>query len=327
LGNTALVISQTGGACRATNYYSLLRKAISKAGLEKVSVFPLNISNASQNKSIGFSFPMIRDFILVILYGDLIMKLSNRMRPYEFYIGQTDSLAESWLSRLSGIIGKNTWFNFRKTVKEIVRDFDNIAVQKVKKHRVGIVGEVLVKFHPTANNNLVSFLEKEGAEVVVPNLMDTMLYMILENIYQHEYLEGSFRAKIISLITNKYIETLRAVIRKALKKSKNFSPSQTTKKLAKKVSDIVSVCNQSGEGWLLTAEMLKLIENDTKNILCVQPFGCLPNHITGKGVMKELKYRYNDVNIVAIDYDSGLSEVNQINRIKLMMSIAHQNIS
>lgn len=327
LDNTALVISHTGGACRATNYSCLLRKAISKAGFEKVSVFPLSTSKASQNKSIGFSFPMIRDFILVIIYGDLIMKLSNRMRPYEFYIGQTDALTESWLKRLSDIISKNTWFNFRRTVKEIVRDFDNIAVKKVKKPRAGIVGEVLVKFHPTANNNLVSSLEKEGAEVVVPNLMDTMLYMILDNIYQHKYLEGSFKVKIISLITNKYIETLRAVIRKALKKSNNFSPSQTTKKLAKKASDIVSVCNQAGEGWLLTAEMLELIESDTKNILCVQPFGCLPNHITGKGVMKELKYRYNDVNIVAIDYDPGLSEVNQINRIKLMMSVAHQNIN
>jgi predicted CoA-substrate-specific enzyme activase len=327
LDKTALVISQTGGGCRATNYSRLLRKAIDKAGFKKVEIFPLSTSKSSQNKSIGFSFSMIRDFILSILYGDLIMKLSNRMRPYEFYLGQTDALANSWLRRLSCIISNNTWFNFRKTVKEIVKDFDNIAVKKIRKPRVGIVGEILVKFHPIANNKLVSSLEKEGAEVIVPNMMDTMVYFLLDDAYKHKYLEGSLKNKIISLITSGYIEMLRSVIRKALKKSKNFSFSQTTKNLAKKVSDIVSVCNQTGEGWLLTAEMLELIENGAKNILCVQPFGCLPNHITGRGVMKELKYRYNDVNIAAIDYDSGASEVNQINRIKLMMSIARQNIN
>jgi predicted nucleotide-binding protein (sugar kinase/HSP70/actin superfamily) len=201
LDNIALVISQIGGGCRATNYSSFVRKAISKAGFEKVFVFPLSASKSSQNKSIGFSFPMIRDFILVILYGDLIMKLSNRRRPYECYVGQTDALTESWLRRLSGIISKNAWFNFRRTVKEIIRDFDNIVVKKIKKPRVGIIGEVLVKFHPTANNNLVSSLEKEGAEVVVPNLMDTIIYFVLDDVYKHKYLEGSFRSKIISLMT------------------------------------------------------------------------------------------------------------------------------
>ncbi|MDR3195638.1 MAG: 2-hydroxyacyl-CoA dehydratase [Endomicrobium sp.] len=233
LDNTALVISQTGGGCRATNYSRLVRKAISKAGFEKVSVFPLNASKSSQNKSIGFSFPMFRDFILVILYGGLIMKLSNRRRPYERCVGQTDALTESWLRRLSDIISKNAWFNFRRTVKEIIRDFDNIAVKKIKKPRVGIVGAVLVKFHPTANNNLVSSLEKEGADVVVPNLMDTIIYFVLDDVYKHKYLEGSFKSKIISLMTSGYIEMLRAVIRKALNKSDNFGSYQTTKKWQK----------------------------------------------------------------------------------------------
>jgi predicted nucleotide-binding protein (sugar kinase/HSP70/actin superfamily) len=234
LDSTALVISHTGGGgggCRFTNYSRLLRKAIDKAGFEKVKIFSLSTSKSSQNKSIGFSFPMIRDLILVILYGDLIMKLSNRIRPYEIYVGQTDALVESWLIRLAKIISRNTWFNFKKTLKEIVKDFDNVSIKKIKKLRVEIAGEILVKFHPTANNNLVSLLEKEGAEVIIPNMMDTIISFVLEDMYNHKYLEGSFRSRIISLITSEYIEMLRGGgVRKALKQSRNFSPYQTTKK-------------------------------------------------------------------------------------------------
>jgi predicted CoA-substrate-specific enzyme activase len=327
LDKTALLISQTGGGCRATNYSRLLIKALAKAGFEKVPVFLLSTSKFSGSKSSDFSFSMIRDLTLAILYGDLIMKLSNRMRPYELYTGETDALSNSWIKQLSIIIKNNPWFNFRKTVKAIIKDFDNITIKKIKKPRVGVVGEVLVKFHPIANNNLVSLLEKEGAEVVVPNMMDTLIYFVLDDIYKHKYLEGSLKNKVISLLSTGYIEMLRTIIRKTLDKSKNFSSFQATKKLAKKVSTIVSLCNQTGEGWLLTAEMLELVENDAKNIVCVQPFGCLPNHITGRGVIKELKNRYNDINITAIDYDSGASEINQINRIKLMMSVAHQNLN
>jgi predicted CoA-substrate-specific enzyme activase len=327
LDKTALLISQTGGGCRATNYSRLLIKALAKAGFEKVPVFLLSASKFSGSKLNDFSFSMIRDLTLAILYGDLIMKLSNHMRPYELYAGETNALSNSWIKRLSVIIKSNPWFNFRKTVKAIVKDFDNITIKKIKKPRVGVVGEVLVKFHPTANNNLVSLLEKEGAEVIVPNMMDTLIYFVLDDIYRHKYLEGSLKNKIISLLSTGYIEMLRTIIRKNLDKSKNFSSFQATKKLAKKASDIVSLCNQTGEGWLLTAEMLELVENDAKNIVCVQPFGCLPNHITGRGVIKELKNRYNDINITAIDYDSGASEINQINRIKLMMSVAHQNLN
>jgi len=168
-------------------------------------------------------------------------------------------------------------------------------------------------------------LEKEGAEAVVPDMTDFLLYCLLDDIYKHKYLAGSFKNRAMSWIAIKYVEYLRSFIRKALKKSKNFSSYHTTKELADKAGEIISVCNQTGEGWLLTAEMLELIEEGINNIVCVQPFGCLPNHITGKGVMKELKRRFNDVNITAVDYDPGASEVNQINRIKLMMSVARQN--
>ncbi|OEG71321.1 2-hydroxyglutaryl-CoA dehydratase [Candidatus Endomicrobiellum trichonymphae] len=324
INKTAMIISQTGGGCRATNYASFLRKAAEKAGFKNVPVISLSIMDSALNKSLGISFSMLKDALLVLLYGDLLLRLSNRMRPYEVHSGQTDALVETWLMRLSNKIGKTLCFDFKNIVKKIVKDFDGIADKKVKKPRVGVVGEILVKFHPYANNNLVSALEKEGAEAVVPDMTDFINYCMLDDIYKHKYLAGSFKNKVMSLIASSYIERLRSVIRKALKKSKHFHSYQTTKDLAHKVSDIISVCNQTGEGWLLTAEMLELIEDGVKNIVCVQPFGCLPNHITGKGVMKELKRRYNDINIISIDYDPGASEVNQTNRIKLLMSIAHQ---
>ncbi|OEG69557.1 hypothetical protein ATZ36_08855 [Candidatus Endomicrobiellum trichonymphae] len=325
INKTAMIISQTGGGCRATNYASFLRKAAEKAGFKNVPIISLSTTNSSVNKSLGISFSMLKDTLLVLLYGDLLMRLSNRRRPYEVHSGQTDALVETWLMRLSDRIGRTLYFDFKNTVKKIVKDFDEIAAQKVKKPRVGVVGEILIKFHPYANNNLVSILEKEEAEAVVPDMTDFINYCMLDDIYKHKYLAGSFKNKVMSLIASSYIERLRSVIRRALKKSKHFHSYQTTKDLARKASGIISVCNQTGEGWLLTAEILELIEDGVKNIICVQPFGCLPNHITGKGVMKELKRRYNDINIISVDYDPGASEVNQTNRIKLLMSIAHQN--
>ena len=326
LNKIAMLISQTGGGCRATNYAGFLRKAAQKAGFENVPVISLSTTNTSLHKSLGVTFAMLKDALLVLLYGDLLMRLSNRMRPYEIHAGQTEALVEEWTMKLSNRISKMYFFEFINTVKKIVKDFDSIPVKKVKKPRVGVVGEILVKFHPDANNNLVSVLEKEGAETVVPDMADFLLYCLLDDIYKHKYLAGSFKNRAMSWVAIKYVEYLRSFIRKALRKSKNFSSYHTTKELADKASEIISVCNQTGEGWLLTAEMLELIEDGINNIVCVQPFGCLPNHITGKGVMKELKRRYSDVNITAVDYDPGASEVNQINRIKLMMSVARQNI-
>ena len=324
INKTAMIISQTGGGCRATNYAGFLRKAAEKAGFKNVPVISLSTTNQNLNKQLGVTFGLLKDALLVLLYGDLLMRLSNRMRPYEVHAGQTDALTESWLMRLSDRIKKTYYFEFSSTVKKIVRDFDTIPVKKIKKPRVGVVGEILVKFHPDANNNLVSVLEKEGAEAVVPDMTDFINYCMLDDVFKHKYLSGSFKNKAMSWLASGYIERLRSIIRRALKKSKHFESYHTTRELAKKASEIISVCNQTGEGWLLTAEMLELIEDGVSNIVCVQPFGCLPNHITGKGVMKELKRRYENVNIAAVDYDPGASEVNQINRIKLMMSVAHQ---
>jgi len=324
VNKTAMMISQTGGGCRATNYAAFLRKAAEKAGFKNVPVISLSTTNQELNKQLGVTFGLLKDALLVLLYGDLLMRLSNRMRPYEVHSGQTDALVESWLMRLSDRIKKTYYFEFSRTVKKIVREFDAIPIKKIKKPRVGVVGEILVKFHPDANNNLVSVLEKEGAEAVVPDMTDFVNYCMLDDVFKHKYLSGSFKNKAMSWLASGYIERLRSIIRRALKKSKHFESYHTTRELAEKASEIISVCNQTGEGWLLTAEMLELIEDGVNNIVCVQPFGCLPNHITGKGVMKELKRRYENVNIAAVDYDPGASEVNQINRIKLMMSVAHR---
>ncbi|MDR1940958.1 MAG: acyl-CoA dehydratase activase-related protein [Endomicrobium sp.] len=326
INKTALIISQTGGGCRATNYAGFLRKAAEKAGFKNIPVISLSTTNTSLNKSLGVSVGLIKDALLVLLYGDLLMRLSNRLRPYEVHAGQTEKLVEEWTVKLSNRISKMYLFEFVRTVKKMTADFDAVPVKKIKKPRIGVVGEILVKFHPDANNNLVSVLEKEGAEAIVPDLTDFLLYCMLDDVYKHKYLAGSFKKRVMSWLAIKYVEFLRSYIRKALKKSKNFSSYHTTKELAQKASEIISVCNQTGEGWLLTAEMLELIEDGVNNIVCVQPFGCLPNHITGKGVMKELKRRFSNVNIAAVDYDPGASEVNQINRIKLMMSVAHQNV-
>ncbi|MDR2860869.1 MAG: acyl-CoA dehydratase activase-related protein, partial [Elusimicrobiota bacterium] len=322
LNKTAMIISQTGGGCRATNYAGFLRKAAKKAGFANVPILVLGVTNSTENKAFDFSLGLIKDVSLVLLYGDLLMRVSNRMRPYEINSGQTDALTEKWLLHLSERIKKTYIFEFGKTVRQIIKEFDAVPIKKIKKPRVGIVGEILVKFHPDANNNLIGVLEKEGAEAIVPDMTDFLIYCMLDDVFKHKYLSGTFKAKVISWITTGFIERQRSVIRRALKKSLHFNSYQRTKELAKKASEIISVCNQTGEGWLLTAEMLELIEDGVNNIVCVQPFGCLPNHITGKGVMKELHRRYETANIAAVDYDPGASEVNQINRIKLMMSVA-----
>jgi len=253
------------------------------------------------------------------------MRVSNATRPYEADAGAVDNLVEMWFAKLQKQIAKTTRKDFVRNVKAIVRDFDNLELLDVKKPKVGIVGEILVKFHPGANNKLVSVVEKEGGEAVVPDFLDFVNYVLVNNVHNHMYLAGRLRHRIRSVLLISFIENyFRKPIRKALKNSKRFCSFGTTEQLADKVKEVVSVCNQMGEGWLLTAEMIELIEEGAPNIICVQPFACLPNHITGKGVIKELKRRYEKANIVAIDYDSGASEVNQLNRIKLMMSSAEE---
>ncbi|MGL5353575.1 MAG: 2-hydroxyglutaryl-CoA dehydratase, partial [Clostridium sp.] len=215
---------------------------------------------------------------------------------------------------------------FKENVKSIVKEFDELDITNVIKPKVGLVGEILVKFHPTANNNVVSIVESEGAEAVMPGLTDFLLYCAFDSDYKYKYLSGSKVSQIVGKATIGIIESYRNTYKKALKRSNRFNPLKSIKEIAEGASSVVDLGHQTGEGWLLTGEMVELIESGVKNIICMQPFACLPNHVTGKGMMKELKRTYPGANIVAIDYDPGASEVNQLNRIKLMISNAFENI-
>ncbi|WP_027308813.1 2-hydroxyacyl-CoA dehydratase [Caloramator sp. ALD01] len=326
LNNTSVIISQTGGGCRATNYIGFLRKALSDAGLSHIPVISLNAVGLEKNPGFKVTLPMLHRGVMALLLGDLIMRLLYRTRPYEKEKGSCDRLYEKWINRCKRVVRSGSVFEYKKVVNDMIADFEAVEIEETRKPRVGVVGEILVKFHPTANNDIVKLIEEEGGEAVVPDLVDFFLYSAYDAEYKHKYLSGSKKAKILGNATIKVVEMYRNVIRRALENSSRFEVPTTIYHLAEKAKEIIDLGNQTGEGWLLTAEMIELIEMGVPNIACLQPFACLPNHVTGKGVAKALRERYKDVNIVAIDYDPGASEVNQVNRLKLMMSVAHRRV-
>lgn len=240
--------------------------------------------------------------------------------------GSANKLFDYWMEKCKKSSMRGDRSEFKQYVKEIVDDFDNLELLDIEKPKVGIVGEILVKYHPTANNNLVDILEAEGAEVVVPNLTGFLLYCAYNQHYKHKYLSKSRLNKIGGDIVIKYLEFWRKDMKQALAESKRFTPPNTIKELGRAAEPVVALGNQAGEGWLLTADMVSLIEQGIENIVCVQPFACLPIHVTGKGVIRRFKTMYPDANIVAVDYDPGASEVNQLNRIKLMLANAFKNM-
>lgn len=326
VNNTSLIITQTGGGCRATNYIGFLRKALKEAGFPNVPVISLNYLGLESNPGFKFSMEMGKRCLFALLYGDLLMKVLYRVRPYEKVKGSANALYERWVKKCKESIKTCDTKTFNKYVYEIVNDFDNLEIVNTVKPKVGLVGEILVKYHPTANNNIVDIIEKEGAEAVVPGLLGFCLYSAYNYKYRYKYLSDKLKMAIGGDLVIKFFNYATRHIKKALSQSKRFNPSQSIEELAKKAESILSICNQTGEGWLLTAEMIELIESGVKNIVCMQPFACLPNHVTGKGMIKELKRKYKGSNIVAIDYDPGASEVNQLNRIKLMLSVAFENL-
>ncbi|MDP4144300.1 MAG: acyl-CoA dehydratase activase-related protein [Bacillota bacterium] len=326
LNNTSVLMSQTGGGCRATNYIGFIRKALKDAGLEHIPVISLSAQGLEKNPGFKVSLSMVNKSMIALIYGDLLMRVLYRVRPYEKVNGSANELYEKWVDRCKASVESGNWSQYRKNIRDIVNDFDNLPIIEMRKPKVGLVGEILVKFHPTANNNVVQIVEDEGAEAVMPDLTDFLLYSAFDQGYKHRYLSGTRKARIVSNVMIDVIERYRREMKKALRNSKRFEPPKSIAELAACVSDIVSIGNQTGEGWFLTAEMVELIESGAENIVCMQPFGCLPNHVTGKGMIKELKRRFPKANIAAIDYDPGASEVNQLNRIKLMLSTAFKNI-
>ena len=326
LDKTAVVMSQTGGGCRATNYVGFIRRALKKAHMEQIPVISLNLSKLESNPGFHMTLPLLIRAAYGCIFGDIFMRCVYRLRPYEAVPGSVNACHEKWKKEcVKFLTAKNTRFSvFNRMCKEIIEDFDKIEITDQVKPRVGIVGEILVKFAPAANNHLVELLEKEGAEAVMPDLIDFMQYCFYNQIYKAEELGTSKLTARLMRMAIWGIDHLRGAAIKAFEKSTHFEAPTSIYKLVEYAKPIVSIGNETGEGWFLTAEMIELIKEDVPNIVCTQPFGCLPNHVVGKGVIKELRRRYPEANIVAIDYDPGASEVNQLNRIKLMLSSANR---
>ena len=329
MNKTAILITQTGGGCRATNYIAFIRRALAKAGYPDVPVVSLNMVGLEKNPGFKITPALIQHGLYALEFGDIFLRCLYRMRPYEVTPGSANALHEKWKERVIAFVTQDGFLSHRKykqMCRQIIRDFDCLPITDEKKPRVGVVGEILVKYHPAANNDVVTLLESEGAEAVVPDLTDFLLYCCYNQIYKADNLGESKKTARLNKMLIRFFEWMRKDARDELAKSKHFEPTCYIEDTAKNAESIVSIGNQTGEGWFLTGEMLELMHQGVPNIICAQPFACLPNHIVGKGVIKELRHEYPKANIVAIDYDPGASEVNQLNRIKLMLSTAHKNL-
>jgi predicted nucleotide-binding protein (sugar kinase/HSP70/actin superfamily) len=326
LDNVSVMMSQTGGGCRASNYIAFIRKAFDKAGFSHIPVVSLSAQGLEKNPGFKFTAKLIDKAMQALVYGDLLSRVLYRTRPYEAINGSVNALYEHWNGRCQAAVKRGKFSEFKKNIAEIIFDFDSIPLRDIALPKVGVVGEILVKYHPTANNDIVTLLENEGAEAVVPDLTDFVLYNGYNANVLHRYLGGKKKSSIIGGLTVRFVERYRRHMKKHLERSERFTAPISIDKMAELAKPIVSVCNITGEGWFLTAEMIELIHTGVDNIVCTQPFACLPNHVTGKGIIKALHNKYPNSNIVAVDYDPGASEVNQLNRIKLMLSAARRNM-
>ncbi|MGI6765658.1 MAG: acyl-CoA dehydratase activase-related protein [Lentihominibacter sp.] len=328
LDKTAIFMSQTGGQCRASNYISLLRKALKDLDMSQIPVISVSPAGLESNPGFRLADPkLIRRGMMAIIYGDLFMRVLYATRPYEVEEGSANALYEKWNARALENIANGKRGEFRRICKGICEEFDALPLRDIKKPKVGVVGEILVKYHPTANNDIVGVIEDEGGEAVVLDLLDFLLYGMYNKEFNYKRLSGSWSYMVANKAAIKVLEWFRKPAREALRESKRFEEPAYIEEIAEAAKQVVSIGNQCGEGWLLTGEMVELIHNGVENIACLQPFACLPNHVTGKGMMKAMRKFSPKANIVAIDYDPGASHVNQLNRIKLMMTTAHKNLA
>ncbi len=320
----AIMMTQTGGCCRASNYVAFIRRALDKAGMSHIPVISLNANGMEKNEGFKLSVPLLVDAIHAVIYGDLLMRCLYRTRPYELTVGSANALHKKWSDIcVRSLIDKHSPYRFATVCRDIVREFDTLPLDEtLRKPRTGIVGEILVKYMPLANNHLVELLEHEGAEAVVPDLIDFLNYSFYNNVYKARYLGTKKSSATIARLGIRLIALLRKPAVDALKASKRFDTPVPIETIADMTKPFLSIGNQYGEGWFLAGEMVELLTHGTPNIVCIQPFACLPNHVVGKGVIKALKKAYPQANIAAVDYDPGASEVNQLNRIKLMLSAA-----
>ena len=321
VNKTAVIISQTGGGCRATNYIGYLRKALIDAGMKQVPILSLNASDMERQPGFKLTKSFLHRMIQAVVYGDALMQCVLATRPYEINPGSANALCDYWVKKLRERITKANIFQYSKYIKNIIEDFDNLPIDKSKpKPRVGVVGEIYVKFHPSANNHINELIEKEGGEVVTSGLLDFFLYCAMDSTYRAKHLDGTWLSGFFGSVAREALELYRLPYAKAVAASKHFDPLQRMTKVAKEASHYIDLGNQCGEGWFLTGDMIDLIEKEAKQVVCLQPFGCLPNHVSGKGMVKTLSEAYPDVRIAAIDYDPGSSAVNQANRLKLLLA-------
>lgn len=324
----ALIMFQTGGGCRASNYIFLIRKALERAGYGHIPVISLSLAGLEKHPGFKLTLPMLYKMLYATLYGDLIMLLENQCKPYEVKKGSTKAVSDRLTKVLTDEMNKKHFslVRIKRNYKRIIDEFGKIELKHEKKVKVGIVGEIFVKFSPAGNNGLERFLVSEGAEVVIPGFMDFMLYSIYDNIMDYR-LYGRNKAQYPLYCTVlKFLEHEQKKVIDAVASDGRFRPSTPFSHTVSLVKDYIGYGCKMGEGWLLPAEMLELADSGVNNIVCTQPFGCLPNHIVGKGMMNPIKRRNPDVNIIAIDYDASASEINQQNRIKLMLANAAEKL-
>ena len=328
LNKTALIMSQTGGGCRATNYIGFIRKALKDAGFGNIPVISFNIVGMEKMPGFKLTVPLIEKLLRTVVYGDLLQKMLTKNRAYEKNKGETEALFNKWMDKCKKLLEKSSNKEFKQSFYDIVNDFEKIELDTSKpKPRVGIVGEVLIKYHPFGNNYVADLLEKEGAEVILPDFMGFVKFMATHKITFNKLLNTNKTSSKIMKVAINLIDILEKDLKIALANSKKgYLPPCDIWHLESKVKDVLSIGNQTGEGWFLTAEMIEYIEHGIPNIVCVQPFACLPNHVVGKGVIKTIRSMYPDANISPVDYDPGASETNQANRIKLLMTVAKDNL-
>jgi len=328
INKVALMITQTGGGCRASNYIHLLRKALVKSGYEFVPVISLNASNIESNSGFKFTLPMILESVAVVAYGDILMLLRNQVKPYEVNKGESEDLVLQWVERLSAnfletkVISKRL---VKDNLNEIAASFSKIQRVEDKKVKVGIVGEIYVKYSHLGNNNLEQFLYEEECEVMVPGLLGFLMYCVENGVIDSQLYGGGFIKSKVNRSINYYLGSIENMINDAAKSNGFLAPSSFTH-LKTLGEDVIGLGSKMGEGWLLPAEILELIESGYENVICTQPFGCLPNHIIGKGLFRKIKEKNHAANIVPIDYDPSATKVNQENRIKLMLAVARENL-
>lgn len=325
LNTTALLITQTGGGCRASNYIYLLRKALKKAGFSKIPVISLNLSGLERNPGFKVTFSMIKKMIFALCYGDVLMALNDAISPYEKNKNECKNRVKKWEEVIFNEFALKSNINFEKfksRVGSIVKDFLGVELEEKKMLKVGIVGEIYIKYSELGNNNLVDFLRSNNCEICVPGILNFILFKVDTRLEDIKLYGGSSLKKMVLSVLMNYLQKVESVILKNLRKIPSLIHLKSYNFKKKAISGIIGFGNKMGEGWLLTAEIVDLIKSGFKNVICAQPFGCLPNHISGKGMLRKIRSIFPDSNIVSLDYDPGASKTNQENRIKLMLSMA-----